>query len=325
MTQTWLVTGAAGFIGSNLSAHLLEQGATVVGFDNFMTGKHENIARLKALSPEGFHFIEGDILDTTAIARAAVGCHCIAHLAAQVSVQRSIDNMMETNAINVEGFLNTYDAALKAGAGRFVYASSCAVYGDNPNLPLAENAALAPLSPYAVSKLANEYYAAALAQLHPEMTATGLRFFNIYGPWQDPDGGYAAVIPKWIAALVKGDRPVIFGDGSATRDFCHVADLCSVISTAAKAEDGPRHSIYNVASGSCISMNELYKEIAQGVVNTGVNVAFDGPAYEAHREGDILHSSADITCLANELDFQAQVKFAAGIASILKVQYRLGR
>ena len=324
MTQIWLVTGAAGFIGSNLSSHLLEQGATVIGFDNFMTGKQENIRRLKAISPNQFHFIEGDITDSSEIFKAADGCDFVVHLAAQVSVQRSIDNMVETNSINVDGFLNTYNAALKGGARHFVYASSCAIYGDNSNLPLREKEIPVPMSPYAVSKLANEYYASVLTQLHPRMNATGLRFFNIYGPWQDPSGGYAAVIPKWIATLLNGSQPMIFGDGSATRDFCYVKDLCKVITiTASKIGGEPHHRLNNVGSGTRVSMDQLYKHIAKEVARVGIHISVSGPIYEHHREGDILHSYADITQVKTDLGFQSEVNLAEGIALILKQQYSL--
>lgn len=321
MAQAWLVTGAAGFIGCNLSAHIMEGGGSVVGFDNFLTGKREHIARLKAAYPANFRFIEGDILNAGEIRGAAAGCRNIAHLAAQVSVQRSIDDMGETNAINVDGFLNTYEAALKCGAKRFVYASSCAVYGDNPDLPLRENSATGPLSPYAVSKLTNELYADVLARLHPRMTATGLRFFNIYGPWQDHNGGYAAVIPRWIAALIKGERPTIFGDGSASRDFCFVSDLCSVVTATAALKSGTRHAVYNVASGSRVSVLELYEEIVRELIRSGTSVPFDGPLYQPHRDGDILHSYADIGAIRNALTYQPKFSLAEGLRAIIGEQW----
>ena len=314
---TWLVTGAAGFIGCNLSTHLLERGESVVGFDSFMTGKRENIVRLQADHPDGFRFIEGDILNVDEIRSAAAGCSNVAHLAAQVSVQRSINDMAETNAINVDGFLNTYDAALKAGVTRFIYASSCAVYGDNPDLPLRESSATGPQSPYAVSKLTDELYAGVLARLHPKMTSTGLRFFNVYGPWQDHNGGYAAVIPKWIAALMKGERPNIFGDGSASRDFCFVSDVCAMICAAAEIKDGPGHAVYNVASGSRISVLKLYEEIAREVTMAGVGISFDGPLFQRHRDGDILHSYADISAIRSTFGFQPEFSLADGLRSTI--------
>ena len=319
------MTGAAGFIGSNLSAYLLAQGARVVGFDNMMTGTPENISRVQALSADRFHFIEGDILDADAIFQAANKCDCVAHLAAQVSVQRSLDDILETNSINIKGFLNTYDAALKGGACQFIYASSCAVYGDNHNLPLNENALPAPLSPYAVSKLTNEYYADVLTRQHPKMAATGLRFFNIYGPWQDSAGGYAAVIPKWIASLLKSEQAIIFGDGSATRDFCFVDDLCAAILNAAKFPKRTSHSIYNVASGTQISMMELYKEIVVEMSHIGIQIPFNSPLYQAHRDGDILHSYADVDQITKDLKFHPKVNLAQGIAMILKHQYSLSQ
>ena len=318
---SWLVTGAAGFIGCNLSAHLLENGSSVVGFDNFLTGKRENIVRLQAAYPETFRFIEGDILNAYEIHGAAAGCANVAHLAAQVSVQRSIDDMAETNAINVDGFLNVYDAALKAGAKRFIYASSCAVYGDNLDLPLRESSASAPLSPYAVSKLANELYAGVLSRLHPSMTATGLRFFNIYGPWQDHNGGYAAVIPKWIAAVINGERPAIFGDGSATRDFCFVSDVCAVICAATQVENKSGHAVYNVASGTRISIKELYEEIVREVTRAGAGITFDSPRFESYRDGDILHSYADIGAIREMFGYQPEIGLAEGLRTIISKQW----
>ena len=247
--RRWLVTGGAGFIGSNLCRFLLDRGGTVTAIDNFFTGKREHVARLEKHGEGRFRFVEGTILDADTIRAAAQGCEHVIHLAAQVSVQRSIDNPAETHEINTTGFLNVLDATHDAGAGRLVYASSCAVYGDNPHLPLAESGRATPMSPYAATKLANEVYAAGFAGSWRNLGVIGLRFFNIFGAWQDPSGGYAAVIPKWIDAFLSGDQPVLFGDGSAVRDFCHVDNVCEAIWTACELKHPINHGVFNIGTG----------------------------------------------------------------------------
>ena len=226
MTETWLVTGAAGFIGSNLSSHLLEAGERVVGFDNFASGTKANVERLSAAEGD-FAFVEGDIRDADAVIKAARGARVVVHLAAQVAVQESIEDFAYTDSVNVGGFLNVLSAAGGAKAETFIYASSCAVYGDAPALPLPEGEPPRPLSPYAVSKLADEHYAGVIDQSLAGTALLGFRLFNIYGPWQDASGGYAAVIPKWIECCLEGRRPVMFGDGEASRDFCFVGDVAT--------------------------------------------------------------------------------------------------
>lgn len=321
MTRTWLVTGAAGFIGSNLCEHLLASGVSVVGLDNFFTGRHQNIERLQKASGERFRFVEGDIRDTDTAYRAATGCDTVVHLAAQVSVQRSIDNPAETNAINVDGFLSVYEAALKQGTRSFIYASSCAVYGDNPELPLRETSKTAPLSPYAASKLADEMYAEALGRLNPALSVVGLRFFNVYGPWQDHRSGYAAVIPRWISALMNREQPVIFGDGSATRDFCFVADVCQAICRAAKQQTPTDPAVFNVGSAVRTSILELYRKIADAVAKEGVDFPFEQPRFQPDRPGDILHSFGDITRIETVLGFRPRTGLSEGLMTILSREW----
>lgn len=324
MTKPWLVTGAAGFIGSNLCEHLLASGIPVVGLDNFFTGHRRNVERLQAAYPGLFRFIEGDIREADATARAAAGCDVVTHLAAQVSVQRSIDDPAETNGINVDGFLGVYAAALKRGARSFVYASSCSVYGDNPDLPLDETSRTAPLSPYAASKLADELYADALGRLNPAMRVVGLRFFNVYGPWQDHNGGYAAVIPRWIAALMAGQRPVIFGDGSATRDFVFVKDVCQAVRSASRHDNPAEPAVFNVASATRTSILDLYRAIAGVVGETGRAIPFDGPEFLASRPGDILHSVADIGRIETVLGYRPNTRLRDGLTAILRRQWQAG-
>lgn len=321
--RRWLVTGAAGFIGCNLARFLLQRGETVVGVDNFFSGKRENVDRLAARFPDGFEFVEADIVDGGGLAAAADGCDAVAHLAAQVSVMRSIDDPEETHAINGTGFLNAFRAAAETGAGRFVYASSCAVYGDNDDLPLPEEATPRPLSPYAATKLANEVYAAGFAVTAGGMQTTGLRFFNIFGPWQNPGGGYAAVIPKWIERMLSGATPVLFGDGSATRDFCYVDNVCEAVWQAASNDAKP--GIYNVATGVATRLDALYETIRNMVAATGHNGVIPPPNRQPQRPGEILHSVGDPSKAERVLGFQARIGLEEGIRRLLEEEYGMNK
>jgi len=233
--RRWLVTGVAGFIGSSLAEALLGAGQTVVGFDNLTSGKTENLRLLQALGDSRFQLIEGDIRDAKACLAACDGIDVILHQAAQVSVPASMVDPATTHDINTTGFLNVLVAAREHKVGRVVYASSCAVYGDSTALPLSEDQPVQPLSPYAMSKLANEVYAGAFCRSYG-MTAVGLRYFNVFGPRQDPNGVYAAVIPLWAAAMIANREIQIFGDGSTTRDFCYIANVVHANLLAATSE-----------------------------------------------------------------------------------------
>jgi UDP-N-acetylglucosamine 4-epimerase len=320
----WFVTGAAGFIGSNLCAHLLRNGHEVVGLDNFSTGTPANIARVAALGGSRFQFVEGDILDKLLLERTIVPSAVMAHLAAQVSVQHSLDDVAYTNSINVAGFLAAHSAAATVGVRKFLYASSCAVYGDNTDLPLSEDAVPRPLSPYAVSKLVNEYYAEVLCQRYPELDAIGLRFFNIYGPWQDHRGGYAAVVPRWIDALMCGERPILFGDGGATRDFLFVGDLAATLERIGTSETiSDRRRVFNIGTGAATSLIELYEVICSELHKCGVSLPQGGADFRAWRTGDIVHSRADITRIKDASCIVASTTLARGVANILDEQYGL--
>jgi UDP-N-acetylglucosamine 4-epimerase len=321
--RAWLVTGAAGFIGSNLCAHLVGEGETVVGIDNFATGARANVDRVAALGGARFRFLEGSILDRRLLDRALAGVATVVHLAAQVSVQQSFDDVTHTNAVNVGGFLEVHGAAVAAGVRRFVYASSCAVYGDNPDLPLSEDAPPRPLSPYAVSKLVDEHYAAALRLRAPEMDAVGLRFFNIYGPWQDHRGGYAAVIPRWIDAVIRGERPVIYGDGGATRDFCFVGDLAAVIARIGRDGAAGERRVLNVGTGVATSLIGLYRAIERVLEARGIAPPGGGPDFQPWRAGDIVHSRGDISRLRDAIGSMPATDLATGIDRLLDAQYRL--
>jgi UDP-N-acetylglucosamine 4-epimerase len=316
------VTGSAGFIGCNISAELMRRGNDVVGFDNFFSGDRANIDRLTKAHGPSFRFVEGDIVETAALERALDGCEAVIHLAGQVSVPRSIEDPGETHVVNTTGFMNVFRAAACAGVGHFVYASSCSVYGDNPSLPLAEDAVPRPLSPYAASKLANEAYGAGFSVLAPNMTAVGLRFFNIFGPWQSITGGYAAVIPRWINLLLDGKRPLLYGDGSATRDFCHVGNVCTAILKAASLSRRP-HAVFNVATGASMRLDELYATICRALQAKGAGLTFPALERLAPRAGDILHSVGDPFKASRELDFRATIGLEDGLQMMLAEQYGL--
>jgi len=321
--RRWLITGAAGFIGCNLSRFLLARGERVVGYDNFFSGKRANVDRIEKRFGIDFDFREGDVLEAAAVADAAKDCDVVVHLAAQVSVMRSISDPAETHAINGTGFLNTYLAAARAGVGALIYASSCAVYGDNPALPLSEDAEPRPLSPYAATKLANEAYGAGMAVTAQNMTAVGLRFFNIFGAWQDAAGGYAAVVPKWIGLLMEGRQPVLYGDGSATRDFCHVDNVCEAIWRAADLKPEGGHAVFNVGTGVSTRLDTLYDTICRKLRDAGVTRTMPDPKRESARDGEILQSVADTAKAAAGLGFRAEVDLEAGLMRLLGEQYGL--
>ncbi len=321
--RRWLITGAAGFIGSNLARFLLERGERVVGLDNFLTGKRENVERLEKQFGRDFVFHEGDILDPESVAGAVRDCTTVAHLAAQISVLRSINEPEETHAINGTGFLNVYLASARTGISSLVYASSCAVYGDNPALPLSEDAAPRPLSPYAATKLANEAYAAGIAIAAPQMTAVGLRFFNIFGAWQDASGGYAAVIPKWINLLMSGRPPILYGDGTATRDYCHVDNVCEAIWRAAERDEAAGHAVFNVGTGISTSLDTLYHMLRQKLRDGGFRQDLPAPVYEPARDGEIRQSVADTTKAAADLNFRAAINLEEGLCRLLSEQHGL--
>jgi len=297
--KTWLVTGAAGFIGSNIIETLLQLGQNVVGLDNFATGKKKNLDEVRQLvGParwKNFNFIAGDIGDWDSCQRACRGADYVSHQAALGSVPRSIEEPLVANESNVTGFLNMLVAARDNEVRRFVYASSSAIYGDHPGMPKVEDVIGAPLSPYAVTKYVNELYAQVFASCYG-MQTIGLRYFNVFGPRQDPDGPYAAVIPKWIAAMIKNDPVKINGDGETSRDFCYVdnavqMNLLAATTTNPKAVD----QIYNVALNERTSLNELFAMLRGRLLPHYPHLKGYKPSYGDFRAGDVRHSQADIT------------------------------
>jgi UDP-N-acetylglucosamine 4-epimerase len=323
----WLVTGAAGFIGSNIVETLLAAGQQVVGLDNFATGHRRNLDEARAAVGEerwsSFHMIEGDIRDRDACARAVEGVAYVLHQAALGSVPRSLADPLTSHDVNVTGFVNILDAARLAGVERFVYAASSSTYGDEPNLPKREDRIGNPLSPYAATKLADEVYASVYARSY-DFRSIGLRYFNVFGPKQDPDGPYAAVIPKWIATMMAGGQVEIYGDGSTSRDFCYVANAVQANVLAALAGDDAQGQVYNVAVGARTSLIELFDLLREGLERHQVHYDKE-PAFRDFRRGDVLHSEADIAKARSLLGYAPTHGIAEGIAEALPWYLRAER
>lgn len=305
--RTWLVTGCAGFIGSNLVQRLLELGQTVRGLDNFSTGYRENLA-----ADARFEFLEGDIRDPAACARACKGTDLVLHQAAIGSVPRSIKDPVTTHTVNVDGTFNVLLAARDAGVKRVVYASSSSVYGDHPNLPKVEHETGRPLSPYAVTKATNELNARSFFDSY-RLSTVGLRYFNVFGRRQDPDGAYAAVIPKWIARLLQGEQCVIYGDGDTSRDFCFVDNVVQANLVAALAGDAAGGEAFNVAYSARTTLKELFTLIRDALAKHAPQVAKAEVKFEPFRDGDIRHSHADISKAKALLGYAPEFTVAQGL------------
>ncbi len=315
--RTWLVTGVAGFIGSNLLEALLKLGQRVVGLDNFATGHQRNLDEVHDLvSPEQwarFNFIQGDIRELPNCQQACAGVDYVLHQAALGSVPRSLADPITTNAANITGFLNMLVAARDANVKSFTYAASSSTYGDHPALPKVEDNIGKPLSPYAVTKYVNELYAEVFARSYG-FDCIGLRYFNVFGERQDPNGAYAAVIPKWTAAMIAGKDVYINGDGETSRDFCFVGNAVQANLLAATTTDATaRNQIYNVAVGDRTSLNELFDALKQALVANGVH--YDRAAINLDfRAGDVRNSQADIRKAQTLLGYIPVYNIKAGIS-----------
>lgn len=305
--KRWLVTGVAGFIGSNLLEELLQLDQQVVGLDNFSTGKRENLSdvqpRVGERQWQQFHLIKGDIRHLDTCRTACEGVDVILHQAALGSVPRSIEDPLGCNENNVNGNLNMLKAACDTQVKRMVYASSSAVYGDHPGLPKVEDVTGNPLSPYAVSKMVNELYARVFSQLYG-LETIGLRYFNVFGPRQDPDGAYAAVIPRWISSLCSGETVYINGTGETSRDFCYIENVVQVNLLAALTNNQEAvNQVYNVAFNSRSSLNELYYMLHKQLLPYYNHLNESRPVYRDFRKGDVLHSQADISKASHLLGY----------------------
>jgi UDP-N-acetylglucosamine 4-epimerase len=319
--RTWLVTGAAGFIGSHLVANLLMLGQRVVGVDNFATGSQAN---LDAVTKDrlGFSFLEGDINDPELMRHACNGVDVVLHQAALGSVPRSLKDPIATHRANVDGFIVTLNAARDAGVKRFVYASSSSVYGDAPELPKVESRVGHPLSPYAATKAINEIYADVFGRCFG-ISCIGLRYFNVFGPRQDPSGPYAAVIPTWVSRLARGQRCHIFGDGETSRDFCYVDNAVQANLLAGVADEHAAGQSYNVACGTRTSLRVLHALICRQLMERAqddtrrAQLASLEPLFERPRDGDVRHSLADITLARRNLGYDPTHDVVAGIRAAL--------
>lgn len=317
--RKWLITGCAGFIGSNLLESLLTLDQVVVGIDNFATGYQSNLDEVKALVGAAkwarFEFIAGDIRDIGTCRRAVQGVDHVLHQAALGSVPRSIEDPVTTNDVNLTGFLNMLVAAREAGIPSFVYAASSAVYGDHPDLPKTEGRIGNPLSPYAVTKYANELYAGAFARCYG-FNAIGLRYFNVFGKRQDPNGAYAAVIPRWIARMIRDEQVTINGDGTTSRDFCFVENAVQANLLAAVATGEPKSRIYNIAVGDVTTLNQLHGYLSAILAEHDVSVSHK-PIHGDFRQGDVAHSQADISKAARELGYAPAYRVHAGLEAAM--------
>jgi UDP-N-acetylglucosamine 4-epimerase len=313
--NTWLVTGVAGFIGSNLLETLLKLNQRVVGLDNFATGYHRNLEEVRRSVNNDqwarFRFIEGDIRDLGDCRRACDGVEFVLHQAALGSVPRSLAEPISTNSVNITGFLNMLVAARDAQVKSFTYAASSSTYGDHPALPKVEDIIGRPLSPYAVSKYVNELYADVFFRCYGFQTI-GLRYFNIFGARQDPKGAYAAVIPKWVSSLLKGQAVFINGDGETTRDFSFVENAVQANLLAATSQNEARNQVYNIAVGERTTLNQLFVLIRDALGKYGVPSSVR-PEYRDFRAGDVKHSLADISRANKKIGYCPTHKVADGL------------
>ncbi|MDR2056558.1 MAG: SDR family oxidoreductase [Desulfovibrio sp.] len=312
----WLVTGVAGFIGSNLLEHLLKLGQTVVGLDNFLTGYRKNLDMVEAIvgsdAWKRFTFVEGDIRDLETCREVCAGMDHVLHEAALGSVPRSIDDPVLSNGCNITGFVNMLVAARDAGVKSFVYAASSSTYGDSPELPKVEDKIGSPLSPYAVTKYVDELYAGVFARCYG-FTGIGLRYFNVFGQRQDPYGAYAAVIPQWFASLIRGETVYVNGDGETSRDFCYIDNVVQANLLASLARDDARDKIYNVAFGQRTTLNELFALIREEVSRHLPGAARAVAVHRDFRAGDVRHSLADISRAKSLLGYEPHYDVRQGL------------
>jgi UDP-N-acetylglucosamine 4-epimerase len=320
-SHVWLVTGVAGFIGCNLLEALLKLNQRVVGLDNFATGRRINLDQIRdSVGSErwaNFRFIEGDIRELADCIEAVKGVDYVLHEAALGSVPRSIADPIATNQANINGFLNMLIASRDAGVKRFVYAASSSTYGDHPALPKVEDRIGKPLSPYAVTKYVNELYAEVFARTYG-FQSIGLRYFNVFGPHQNPDGAYAAVIPKWISAMLKCEPLFINGDGETSRDFCFVANVIQAnLLAAAAGKPEALNQVYNVAVGDRTTLNELHTLIKNELLKRLPQLQVFAPEYRDFRAADVRHSLASIEKASSLLGYQPTHTIKQGMAEAM--------
>ncbi|MDH5570471.1 MAG: NAD-dependent epimerase/dehydratase family protein [Gammaproteobacteria bacterium] len=313
---TWLITGVAGFIGSNLLETLLAHNQKVIGLDNFETGHRYNLEKVRRINEQKWHnftFIEGDICSQEDCSKACKNVDYVLHQAALGSVPRSIENPIRTNTTNIDGFLNMLVSSRDAGVKRFVYAASSSTYGDHPDLPKVEDIIGNPLSPYAVTKYVNELYASVFSRSY-DFKCIGLRYFNIFGRRQDPEGAYAAVIPKWVASMLHNEPVYINGDGETSRDFCYIdntvqANILAAMTDRPDAVD----QVYNIALNDQTSLNELFNTIRNLIQERVSGIDIPAPIYRDFRAGDVRHSRADISKAQALLGYAPAYRISEGL------------
>jgi UDP-N-acetylglucosamine 4-epimerase len=315
--HTWLITGAAGFIGSNLLQALLQLNQKVVGLDNFSTGHQRNLDEVQSIvSPlqwQNFNFMKADICNLAACQKACNGVDYVLHQAALGSVPRSVEDPITTNASNVTGFLNMLVAARNYKVKRFVFAASSSTYGDHPGLPKVEDQIGKPLSPYAVTKYLNELYADVFGKTYG-LQSIGLRYFNVFGPRQDPEGAYAAVVPKWISSMIKGEPVYINGDGETSRDFCYIANVVQANLLAASTQNAKAvNQVYNVAVGGRTTLNELYAQLKQNLISSCPHLKDTQAVNREFRSGDVRHSLASIDKARKKLGYEPTHSMGQGV------------
>ncbi|OUR98829.1 LPS biosynthesis protein WbpP [Halobacteriovorax marinus] len=313
--ETWLLTGCAGFIGSNLLQFLLLHNQKVIGLDNFSTGKISNLEEVKNYVSigqwENFNLIKGDIRSEETCKLALKGVDRVLHQAALGSVPRSLKDPLTTNQVNITGFLNMLNSSKDQQVKSFVYAASSSTYGDHPGLPKIEDKIGKPLSPYAVTKFVNEIYADVYQKSYG-FSATGLRYFNVFGSRQDPDGAYAAVIPKWVSAIIGGEDIFINGDGETSRDFCYIENVVQANILASFASEDAKGEVYNVALGDRTTLNQLFQMLTEILKKHNVGYPKD-IIFRDFRAGDVKHSQADISKAKNLLGYSPLFKIKEGL------------
>lgn len=327
---SWLITGVSGFIGSNLLEQLLQLNQKVVGVDNFLTGKLENLNEVEAGVTsdqwKNFHFIEGDICNLEICELASRNIDFVLHQAALGSVPRSIEDPIKTNEINISGFLNVLYAAKNNNIKNFIYAASSSTYGDHKALPKIEDQIGKPLSPYAVTKFVNEIYADVF-KTNYNFNSVGLRYFNVFGKRQDPEGAYAAVIPKWISAMIKGNDVYINGDGKTSRDFCYVdnvvqanllAALAGSIKNGVESSPDAKNQIYNIAVGERTTLNELYNILNETLSKQFDHLKNSSPIFRDFRAGDVRHSQASIDKAQVKLGYEPSHQVKDGLIEAME-------
>ena len=315
-----LITGSSGFIGYNLCNYLLKKKFKIFGVDNYFSGSKTRTKKLLK-EFENFRFFEVDIRDNLKLDTIFKKVDVVINLAGQVSVQRSFSDVLENDSINSQGFINILNLCLKNEIKNLIFASSCSVYGESNIIPIGENISLDPKSPYAISKISNEEYSRLFGKLDNELVITGLRFFNVVGPWQSVNSDYGAVIPRWINSFFKNEIPIIFGDGNATRDFVDVYDLSRLIEKIITSKKKYSYEIFNLGSGNELKITDLFKIMMNVMKSHNIKFSFSKPKFEKKREGDILRSLSDNSKISKMFDYKDFIDIDKSISRIISEQY----